>query len=148
MLLKRAGSAQISVRGQHGWLLVQRCSRALVSGQQFLAPGAGAPGSLTESALSLQVSRGGVAFQDVCLGPADGLLRLCTASWQGASVSSVHFCGGGISWAGVRLMREAAQVDRRERTESGVAGLQVDSDARMRGELRSAGGAPWKACVN
>ena len=43
---------------------------------------------------------------------------------------------------GVRLMREAAQVDKRERTESGVAGLQVDSDARMRGELRSAGGAP------
>jgi hypothetical protein len=45
----------------------------------------------------------------------------------------------------VWLTHVAAQVDKRERPESGVAGLQVDGDSRMRGELRttgSAGGAP------
>ena len=41
----------------------------------------------------------------------------------------------------VWLMHVAAQVDKRERPESGVAGLQVDGDSRMRGELRTAGSA-------
>ena len=70
------------------------------------------------------------------------LARFGSLVTPAAGAGAAQMCGGVHR---VWLMHVAAQVDKRERPESGVAGLQVDGDSRMRGELRtagSAGGAP------